>query len=263
MSTILLANLIDQGVEIAPHEAVAIAQLLIENGAVAPSPENVQLRAEGDAWCVGCDVTPAVFEIAGLLQKLIPPRTPQVPGILRYTIARALLEVDAQPFDSLEEFSRSLARFERGDRRAIVRDLISRRPKPVMLHIVPRSAAPPVAALPLRTAPAVVVSMPRLPTRVRRRRRFVAAATLLVGAVGVIGVADVMKGNHVRPAASAAPAVDRPRTNDLAPRSTQPAGSARSPKPARETPHVVRPRARASAPKGPAVSAASAQSPPT
>ena len=95
-----LADLIAQGVRIEPHEAVAIAQLLMENGAVAPSPENVQLSADGGAWCIGCDVTPAVFEIAGLLQKLIPPGTAGVPGALRYAIARALLEVDAPPVDS-------------------------------------------------------------------------------------------------------------------------------------------------------------------
>ena len=82
-----LADLIAQGVRIEPHEAVAIAQLLMENGAVAPSPENVQLSADGGAWCIGCDVTPAVFEIAGLLQKLIPPGTAGVPGALRYAIA--------------------------------------------------------------------------------------------------------------------------------------------------------------------------------
>ncbi|MBW8861073.1 MAG: hypothetical protein JF601_01675, partial [Acidobacteria bacterium] len=108
MSTIFLADLIAQGVRVEPHEAVAIAQLLMENGAVAPSPENVQLSTDGGAWCVGCDVTPAVFEIAGLLQKLIPPGTPGVSGALRYAIARALLEVDAPPFDSLADFSRSL-----------------------------------------------------------------------------------------------------------------------------------------------------------
>src|SRR3954464_4515835 len=139
MSTIFLADLIAQGVRVEPFEAVAIAQLLMENGAVAPSPGNVQLSTDGGAWCVGCDGTPAVFEIAGLLQKLIPPRTPGVPGALRYAIARALLEVDAPPFDSLAGFSRSLQRFERGDRATMVRAVIGRRAKPVALHLVPRA----------------------------------------------------------------------------------------------------------------------------
>src|SRR5262249_18460882 len=128
---IRLSTLIAEGVRLESHEAVAVAQLLIESGAVAPSPENVELTADGRAICIGCDVTPAVFEIAGLLQTLIPPGAPRVPGALRYAIARGLLDVDAPPFDSLDEFSRSLARFERGDRGAIVRALARRRVRPV------------------------------------------------------------------------------------------------------------------------------------
>ena len=47
-----------------------------------------------------------------------------MPGGLRYTIARALLEVDVPPFDSLDDFSRDLARHEHGDRAGIVRRLL-------------------------------------------------------------------------------------------------------------------------------------------
>jgi hypothetical protein len=200
MAIMFLADLIAQGVRIEPHEAVAIAQLLMENGAVAPSPENVQLSADGGAWCIGCDVTPAVFEIAGLLQKLIPPGTPGVPGGLRYAIARALLEVDAPPFDSLADFSRALQRFERGDRLAVVRALMARRAGPVALHIVSRTQP---AREPLSTpAPpprrAEIVAMPR-PARRRGRRLIVAAAAVVVGALALIGVADVMKAGHVQP----------------------------------------------------------------
>jgi len=200
MSTIFLADLIAQGVRVEPHEAVAIAQLLMENGAVAPSPENVQLSTDGGAWCVGCDVTPAVFEIAGLLQKLIPPGTPGVSGALRYAIARALLEVDAPPFDSLADFSGSLQRFERGDRVAVVRALIGRRMKPVALHIVPR-AQPPREPVSTQEAPprqAEILAMPR-PARRRARRAIVAAAAVVVGAVALISVAGVMKAGHVQP----------------------------------------------------------------
>src|SRR5262249_11346633 len=111
MACIRLADLIAQGVFIRPHEAVAMAQLLIENGAVAPQPDNVHLDTDGQAWCAGCDVTPTVFEIAGFLQRLLPPGTPCVPSALRYTIARALHEIDAAPFDSTRELSRSLERF--------------------------------------------------------------------------------------------------------------------------------------------------------
>ena len=230
MPIMFLADLIAQGVRVEPYEAVAIAQLLMENGAVAPSPQNVQLSSDGDAWCVGCDVTPAVFEIAGLLQKLIPPGTPGVSGALRYTIARALLEVDAPPFDSLADFSRSLQRFERGDRDAVVRALIGRRVNPVALHIVPRTeAAREPASIPFsRLAPprqAEIVPMPR-PERRRARRAIVAAAAVLVAALALVGVADVMKAGHVQPrtvagagrAGAPAPAsvVDRPRAGGVA-----------------------------------------------
>src|SRR5262249_52367273 len=42
--------------------------------------------------------------------------TARVPGGLRYALGRALLEVEAPPFDTLEEFSEALARFETGER---------------------------------------------------------------------------------------------------------------------------------------------------
>jgi hypothetical protein len=200
MSNIFLADLIGQGVRVEPHEAVAIAQLLMESGAVAPSAENVQLSTDGTACCIGCDVTPAVFEIAGLLQNLVPPGTPGVPGALRYAIARALLEVDAPPFDSLADFSRSLQRFERGDRAAVVRSLIGRRVKPVALHIVARAqpAREPVSTPAPPQRQAEIVAMPRPPGR-RARRVVIAAAAVLVGALALIGVADVMKAGHAQP----------------------------------------------------------------
>jgi hypothetical protein len=75
--------------------------------------------------CTGFDVAPAVSEVAILLQAMLASAA-RVPGGLQYAIARALLEVDAPPFDSLAEFSRALARFEQGDRRAAVRSLLGR-----------------------------------------------------------------------------------------------------------------------------------------
>jgi WD40 repeat protein len=187
MPNIRLADLIAQGVRIEPFEAVAIAQLLVENGAVAPSPENVELCGNGDVRCVGCDVTPAVFEIGGLLHTLIPAGTPHVSGGLRYAIARALLDVDAPPFDSIDDFSRSLERFERGDRRMVVRQLVGRHLRPA-LRIVPRPASAAVVAMPLDPRP-------RRPGRALAA----AAAAALIGAVGLMGVAHVTGPGPVRP----------------------------------------------------------------
>lgn len=137
MTTAYVADLLNRGVALQPHEAVAIAQQLINAPLAAfgrqwldtspgpPSVDNVQLRDDGTAGCVGCHVTPAVFEIAILLQAMLPVGSQLVPGGLRYAIARGLLEVDASPFDSIGEFSRSLERFERGPRCEVVREVLA------------------------------------------------------------------------------------------------------------------------------------------
>ena len=71
--------------------------------------------------CLGFAATPAVSEVAILLDALLTDATAPVPGGLRYAIARALLDVDAPPFDSLEDFSDAIARFEHGEAPAVVR----------------------------------------------------------------------------------------------------------------------------------------------
>ena len=118
MNTTLVADLIAAGVRFRPEEGIAIAQQLIHArttpGAMTPpavplgppSPENVHLHADGSVSCEGYQVTPAVFEMAIFLQTLLPPGALQVPGALRYAIARGLLDVDAPPYDSVGEFSR-------------------------------------------------------------------------------------------------------------------------------------------------------------
>jgi len=128
MPPVLLAELLAQGVTVTPGEAIAIAQQLIRNGAAAPSPDNVWLSYDGSAACGGCDTTAGVYEMALFLQTLVPFGT-SGHGALRYTIARGLHEVDARPFDSIEDFSRALRRFEEGDRGAVIRDLLNRIPR--------------------------------------------------------------------------------------------------------------------------------------
>jgi hypothetical protein len=121
-----------------PDEAVAIAQELITSLLEPrqvhearppfgpPSPDNVFLNPDGSVVCRGCVVTPAVSEVAIFLEQLLPAGSPRVPGPLRYTIARALLNVDVRPFDSLEELSRDLARHERGSRIQTIRRALAR-----------------------------------------------------------------------------------------------------------------------------------------
>jgi Tol biopolymer transport system component len=132
-----LSDIAASGVGVQAHEAVAIAQQLIDAPAPEhplrpplgpPTLENVRISRDGSVVCSSSAATPAVFEI-GILLEAMPPRTGaarRVPGGLRYTIARALLEVDAPPFDSISDLSAALARFESGDRRAVVRELYAR-----------------------------------------------------------------------------------------------------------------------------------------
>jgi hypothetical protein len=70
---------------------------------------------------------------------MLPAGSARVPGGLRYTIARALLDVDVPPFDSLEDFSETLTRYERGPRDQIVRRLLQR--LDARRGLVPASAA--------------------------------------------------------------------------------------------------------------------------
>jgi hypothetical protein len=63
--------------------------------------------------------------VAIFLESILPPGVP-VHGGLRYSLARALLDVDAPPYDSLEDFSLALARYERADRAQVVRGLVAR-----------------------------------------------------------------------------------------------------------------------------------------
>src|SRR4029453_4028806 len=91
-----------------------------------PSACNVYLESDGSVSCAACDVTFATSEVARFLQEILPPETSRMPGSLRYAIARALLEVDAPPFDSVAEFSEALGRYERGDRAARVIAVLDR-----------------------------------------------------------------------------------------------------------------------------------------
>ena len=134
MNFVSLSSLIGRGVELQPHEAVAIAQQLIHASADVPlvrpfgppTLESIVILSDGRVGSRRSAATPAVSELGRLLDSMLPSGRGQVPGGLRYTLARALLEVDAPPFDSLQALSASLVRFEHGDRRRVVRSLLAR-----------------------------------------------------------------------------------------------------------------------------------------
>ena len=136
-TTASIAELQKAGVTLEAGEAVAVTQQLIQSlrscSSAAleppfgpPTVETVVLAADGSVGCIGCRATPAISEVAIFLDSLLSPGAMRVPGGLRYTIARALLEVDVAPFDSLDAFSEALARHERGDRGEIIRRLLQR-----------------------------------------------------------------------------------------------------------------------------------------
>jgi hypothetical protein len=137
-TTASIAELRHAGVTLEAGEAVAVAQQLIQTlrhsdgtGGVQPpfgppTASNVILNADGSVFCAACGTTPAISEIAIFLDALLPAGSPRVPGALRYTIARGLLEVDVAPFDSLDDFSHALMRHERGPRGEVVRRLLHR-----------------------------------------------------------------------------------------------------------------------------------------
>src|SRR6185295_11519105 len=132
-----LSDIKHSGGTIRAEEAVAIVQQLIQNTTLScderaeppfgpPSPDGVFVNERGLVTCHSCESTLGVSEVAIFLQQLLPAGTPRVPGALRYMIARALHDVDAPPFDSIDEFSAGLARFERGDRAEVIRAMVAR-----------------------------------------------------------------------------------------------------------------------------------------
>jgi TolA-binding protein len=211
MAVLSLRDVIDRGVELQYYEAVAIAQQLIAllDGDVQPklplgppSLDSVRLGPDGSVICSTCATGPAVSEIAILLQAMLPRGgTTRVPGALRYTIARALCDVDAPPFGSLAELSAALMRQEAGDRFGVLRDLYSRAtatpPRVVALNRERRRHTPSVSELrrQLRDVDKelfllVNATKPTASRWARARRSWTLAEVLVVGTalVGLLAV---------------------------------------------------------------------------
>src|SRR5689334_3217289 len=121
MPTLALSRLLRSGVSLETHEAVALARELLAHRRGIPTVENIQLGSDGTASCIRIDGEPTVASVADLLQTLLPTGTANVPAPLRYAIARGLELVEAPPFASLDDFSKTLQRFEKGSSRAVLR----------------------------------------------------------------------------------------------------------------------------------------------
>ena len=129
-----IADLRRAGIVLTADEVVAIADKLIQsNPDLAPQPpfgplawERIRIFSDGSVTCLGCAATPSVAELAILVQELLT-ETPRVPGGLRYAIARALHEVDAPPFDALDDFATTLARYAPRQTDDLLRRLVAKR----------------------------------------------------------------------------------------------------------------------------------------
>jgi hypothetical protein len=171
MLTIALSHLLERGVRLATHEAVALARELMAHPCGIPTPGNIQLGSDGSASCISTDGMPSVASVANLLLTLLPAGTPNVPAPLRYAIARGLEAVEAPPFASLGEFSNALERFAQGASRDVLRGVLQRGARPSRPIAAPIAVAPtpvpsPAAGpSPVAPRPTVVPSRPTLVVR--------------------------------------------------------------------------------------------------
>jgi hypothetical protein len=230
MTTIAsIAELQGAGVTFEVGETVAIAQLLICSlrGDETRSTElpygpltgaNIFLNEDGSVTWLEYEVKPAAVDVAIFVEGLLSA-TLRVPGGLRDAVARARRAVDVAPFDSLEEFSEALARYETGPREDLVRGLLQRSPAlAVATPLLADRRKPRVSASELRRAlrdaderlyhwRTATIADAGSPAAPRDRTMPAAAAGVVVGVL-LIASGEFMHGRFVLPSA----AVDLPRS---------------------------------------------------
>jgi len=236
-----IAELKALGIIFRAEEAVAIVQQLIHNVPDddcrveppfgPPSADGVLIDDAGLVTCRTCETTLGVSEIAIFLEQLLPAGTPRVPGALRYMIARALHDVEAPPYDSLEQFSEDLARFESGDRVAVIRAMVERMSSTALVRTQAayedRRRRMPTASdfrrelraadaqlyaqrQALRALPPAPPPSPPLPAPPAERRRTATIAAGIMAGVTLIGAGEVM---HIR----STPASEATRASETQP----------------------------------------------
>ena len=231
MFTINLGHLLGRGVRLDSREAVAIAQG-VASACGAAVPENVELTSDGTVSCIRGTNAPGAAELAGFLQRLLPPET-RVPAPLRYSIARALGQVEAPPFESLEAFSTTLRRFEAGPRAEIIRGLLQRvarppretpPPAPVAAAAASRAPTPPPgAAAHARSAAAdVAIAHSQIAAQASRRTgRSVTVVVLALAASAIAGflfmrAATLRQAHSLAQAAASVPSTPAPADEESA-----------------------------------------------
>jgi hypothetical protein len=177
---------------------VAIVQQLLSGEASAGGAhqpygplalDNVEVDSDGCVRCTATAATPSVYEAAVLLQALLSHASGVVPGALRYTLGRALLEVEAPPFDSGQHFAAALQRFESESRAGAIAALAARASTAQTVPHERRRATATAAALrrelrdaDLRLCAATAASGPVVRRPARRTRSAPISACVITGA---------------------------------------------------------------------------------
>jgi hypothetical protein len=167
-----LQDVIDTGVSFTWAEAVAVVQQVIAchereraGAPTAPCLENLWIAPDGAVLCEGGWPALTVGDAAMLLETCLRRAgETNVPGGLRYTLARAMRQVDAPPLDSIAALAMALSRHERAQASAILSDLYSR-----TIDAAPRTSAaeasPKAVSMPPRTAISERAPTPMRPAR--------------------------------------------------------------------------------------------------
>src|SRR5687767_601742 len=93
-SAVSVAGAQAKGVTLATGEVLAVVQSLMDGASDSRarppfgplSAANIVIAADGSVASLACAVTPTVLELAILVNELLPPGTPEVPGALRFAI---------------------------------------------------------------------------------------------------------------------------------------------------------------------------------
>ena len=167
-----------------------------------------------------------------MLQELLSAGAGAIPGALRYTLGRALLEVEAPPFDSRQQFSAALERFEDGPRAEVIAALHARASSRDTRPADRRRATATLAALrrelrdaDLRLYAATIAPRPPLAQRDPRRSAGPIAGCVLAGAALIVAGGTASTAPQRAPAVSPRPALERSMlTRDIAlpPQATTP-----------------------------------------
>ncbi len=133
--SVALSVLIDSGVRLSWPQAVALVQSIVAVGSTVPSRprrpdllDDLALDRDGGVFATSDEgVVLSVSELALLLGRLLPgdmaAARDRAPAGLQFAGSRALGLAAAPGFQSVEEFSRLLGRFEAGDRSQLLREV--------------------------------------------------------------------------------------------------------------------------------------------